>query len=138
MSDTRSGGCLCGAVRYVVSGPFRPIVACHCKVCRRVTGHFFAATQVFTKNLRLEADGGLQWYQSSPGARRGFCSVCGSTLFFERRGKGVTTIAAGSLDDTSDLRLVHHIYTAYAGDYYTIDDDLPKSPEQGNTPKLVD
>ena len=37
-SPTASGGCLCGGVRYRVQGPLRPILQCHCEMCRRATG----------------------------------------------------------------------------------------------------
>jgi hypothetical protein len=38
-----TGGCLCGAVRYEVRGPLRPVVYCHCTQCRRTSGHFSAS-----------------------------------------------------------------------------------------------
>jgi len=43
-APTARGRCLCGAVRYELRGPLRPVVACHCNMCRRTSGHFAAAT----------------------------------------------------------------------------------------------
>jgi hypothetical protein len=40
----KTGGCLCGAIRYEVRGPLRPVVDCHCTMCRRTSGHFAAFT----------------------------------------------------------------------------------------------
>lgn len=138
MATRLTGRCLCGAVRYTLQGPLRPVVACHCKMCRRLTGHFFAATQVETANLHLDEDAGLSWYQSSPDVRRGFCSQCGSSLFFQRAGTGRTTVAAGTLDEPTGLRLVQHIFTRHAGDYYDINDDLPRYDEHGDMPGPAD
>ena len=83
----RGGGCLCGAVRYEVHGSLRPIVMCHCTQCRRVTGHLMAATAARRADLRLLTAAELRWYDSSAQARRGFCARCGSTLFWEARGR---------------------------------------------------
>ena len=123
MSDAlrvRSGGCLCGAVRYEVHGPLRPIVMCHCSQCRRMTGHIMAATAARHGDFRLLSQGGLAWYASSEEARRGFCSHCGSTLFWEGAGRDYVCIAAGSLDDSSGLQIACHIFTADKGGYYEI------------------
>lgn len=86
----------------------------------------------------MHEDEGLTWFRSSPDVRRGFCSHCGSTLFFQRSGTGRTTVAAGTLDEPTGLHLVQHIFTKHAGDYYEIQDDLPKYDERGSMPGLVD
>jgi len=46
MSDTYTGGCLCGGVRYRATGPLRHVIACHCGQCRKTSGHFAAMTSV--------------------------------------------------------------------------------------------
>ena len=65
----RTGGCLCGAVRYEVRGPLRPVVMCHCTQCRRMTGHLMAATAARRADFRLLAESGLAWYDASSEAR---------------------------------------------------------------------
>lgn len=125
---TYTGGCLCGAVRYRGRGPLRPIIACHCEQCRRTSGHYAAATRASRSRFTLERGDGLRWYESSPGIHRGFCSLCGSSLFWQPRDPDSIGIMAGTLDGRSGLRLVRHIHTATAGDYYTIDRDLPQHP----------
>jgi len=122
-----AGGCLCGAVRYEVCGTLRQVVACHCSQCRRMTGHFLAATAARDGELTVTRDAGLKWFSASPGARRGFCGECGSTLFWRGSGRDYTAIAAGSLDGPTGLKLVQHIYTADKADYYDIADGVPQS-----------
>ena len=69
-ATTRTGGCLCGAVRFEVAGPLRPVVLCHCTQCRRSTGHFMAATAARQRDFHLLAGEQLRWYASSDSARR--------------------------------------------------------------------
>ena len=122
----RTGGCLCGAVRYAVEGPLRPVVMCHCTQCRRMTGHIMAATAAKRAAFRLLAADGLVWYGSSAEARRGFCARCGSTLFWDGDGHDYLSIAAGTLDDSTGLAIACHIFVADKGAYYTIDDGAPQ------------
>jgi len=124
-----TGGCLCGAVRYEVRGPLRPVVACHCTQCRRMTGHFLAATAAREGDYTITRDAALKWYHASKDARRGFCADCGSTLFWHGTGRDYVAIAAGSIDGATGLRLVQHIFTADKGDYYELDDGVVQSAE---------
>lgn len=126
-----SGGCMCGAVRYEAAGPFRPPIACHCEQCRRWSGHFLAATAVHDDRLSIPDASRLHWYRSSDAARRGFCGACGSALFWQELGSGQTAIMCGSMDAPTGLQLTRHIFTAEAGDYYRLDDDLPKHEGDG-------
>lgn len=108
----RTGGCLCGAVRYVVRGPVRDIVWCHCSQCRRQTGSALAAAAARRANFQLQSAATLRWFASSASARRGFCAECGSVLFWECDGADRIAIAAGSLDDGQGIKTVAHIYAA--------------------------
>jgi len=125
-----TGGCLCGGVRYTVTGPLRNIVACHCEQCRRSSGHFVAATACRRQYFHLDQQDSLRWYSAVPGFRRGFCSTCGSSMFFEETGGPRVSIAAGSLDHPQGLRIEAHIFTSEAGDYYRIDDGASQSPKE--------
>ena len=121
-----SGSCLCGAVRFRVTGPLRPVIYCHCTMCRRSTGHYVAATACAREHLQLDAAQGLRWYSSSTVARRGFCGHCGSQLFWERHGAPYVSILAGTLALPTGLEALQHIHVADAGDYYEIADGLPQ------------
>jgi len=127
----RSGGCLCGAVRYEVRGALRPIIMCHCTQCRRMTGHFMAATAARHADFRVVTDGGLKWFAASQEAQRGFCAHCGSTLFWQGAGRDYLSIAAGTLDDSSGLEVAGHIFVADKGSYYEIADGTPQVMEGG-------
>lgn len=123
-----TGGCLCGAVRYEVHAPLRPVIDCHCGQCRRTHGHVAAYTAAPREKLVMTADRGLKWYRSSPEARRGFCAECGSSLFWDADARDYTAIAAGTLDPPTGLHTAGHIFVADKGDYYEIADDLPRWP----------
>lgn len=117
------GSCHCGAVRYQVTGPLREVVGCHCTQCRKTSGHYVAATQARKDDLKLTVDGGLKWYVSSPGHRRGFCDTCGSSLFWHEDGSDHISIMAGTLDGPAGLKMDRQIHVHTKGDYY----DLPEA-----------
>ncbi len=120
------GGCLCGAVRYELRGKLSPVTLCHCGQCRRTHGHIGAYTTTPEEALHLTEARGLKWFQSSQAARRGFCSECGASLFYDPTGKSYIAIAAGCLDLPTGLKCESHVFVADAADYYEIDDGLKK------------
>ena len=126
MTGGHRGGCLCGAIRYRVAGPLRAVIACHCRQCRKTSGHHVAATSAARRDLRIEGE--VTWYASSPDARRGFCGVCGANLFWEPRGAERVSIFAGTLDGPTGLRIDRHIFCADKGDYYDIAGGVPQLP----------
>ncbi len=134
-----AGGCLCGGVRYELSGPCRDIINCHCQNCRRTHGHIAAYTSVRQSDLNLIKQQTLQWYHDqSPDTWRGFCNHCGASLFWDARdGRGKISVAAGSLDAGAGLKTIGHVYVSEAGQYYEIDDGLPQF-ESGNDGALED
>lgn len=123
---THTGGCLCGAVRYRVSGPLLDVVACHCSQCRRTSGHYAAMTNVPEERLHLERAEALAWYRSSASAERGFCARCGSNLFWRPSGGAYVAITAGTLDAPTHLTITEHIFVADKSDYYDITDGKPQ------------
>lgn len=126
MSETHSGHCLCGAVRFRTSGQLREVIACHCSQCRRQTGHFYAATNVQDDGLAVEGAESVTWYRASETASRGFCRTCGSALFWKGDGSDYTSIMAGAFDQPTGLKIGVHIFCADKGDYYEIADDAPQ------------
>jgi hypothetical protein len=119
-----TGRCLCGAIRFEVQGPLRDVVVCHCGQCRRQHGAPPGYSQAAWENIRLTGAENLTWYRSSERARRGFCQLCGSSLFWEPIDTGRVSIAAGCLDSPTGLRTARHIFVADKPDYYEIEDGL--------------
>lgn len=129
MSETptrASGACLCGNVRFEVRGPLRDVMVCHCEQCRRTHGHVAAYSSAARSDIELTADETLQWYRSSPQARRGFCGRCGASLFWAPEGEDRWAVSAGCLDLPTGLKTVRHIFVDEASDYYEIADGLPR------------
>lgn len=123
------GRCECGAVAFEVEHVRETVTVCHCSQCRRTSGHLWASTHAPFDSVTFMRDEGLQWYRSSESAKRGFCSRCGSSLFYRMNDEDGIGIAAGCLNDTSGLRIGKHIFTDDKGDYYQLPDDAPVLPK---------
>ena len=128
-SLTAVGGCLCGVVRYEIHGLLRDVVNCHCSKCRRFHGNFGAYTSIRHEDLILIKQTSLKWYHSvtdeTPDVQRGFCSECGSSLFWHPKGRETIAVAAGSLDEPTGLQTIGHIWLSQRGDFYELNDGLP-------------
>ncbi|WP_211238078.1 GFA family protein [Derxia gummosa] len=121
-----AGGCLCGGVRFGVRGELPPIQVCHCSQCRRAQGGPLATNLPLRREqLRFErGEALLRAYESSPGKRRWFCSVCGSPVFSDRDGlPGVVRLRAGLLDGPVAARPGLHQHVASACDWWPVEDD---------------
>jgi hypothetical protein len=118
------GSCLCGAVTFEVDGALAGPDACHCTACRKQSGHFFVSTDVPRSALRISGEEKVSWYRSSSEARRGFCSICGSSLFWDPLSRDWTGVAMGAFDGPSDARIHLHVHVAEKGDYYDIADGV--------------
>lgn len=94
-----TGGCQCGALRYALyAEPERPHI-CHCRMCQKAFGSYFAP-------LAAVATGDFAWtrgrpatFQSSALVERGFCAACGTPLTFRYLDGDEIDISLGSLDD---------------------------------------
>ena len=129
-----TGGCLCGGVRFEVHDHLLEVINCHCSKCRRFHGHMGAYTATERENLVLVQADTLKWFHSAtdetPDVHRGFCGTCGSSLFWDPRGKPRISIAAGALDEPTGLTTAGHVWVSQKGDYYTITDGLIQHDER--------
>jgi hypothetical protein len=114
-------------VKFEVDCALPPPDACHCSQCRKHSGHFFASTDVPKSALTVHGAEHVSWFRSSAKARRGFCSTCGSSLFWEAIEKEWIGIAMGAFEQPTGTRLTVHIFVADKGDYYDIADGLPQN-----------
>src|SRR5687767_6910806 len=119
------GSCLCGVVRFEVTGTLHPPDACHCSQCRKQSGHFWASTDVPRTALTVQGAEKLTWFPSAESVRRGFCPICGSFLFWDPVNRDRLAIAMGAFEQPTGANLAMHIFVADKGDYYSIADGLP-------------
>ena len=96
-----TGGCQCGAVRFRVEGALSNVSICHCRMCQKAFGSFYAP-------LATVPERGLSWtrgkpkrFRSSSHVRRGFCAECGTPLTFEAP-DGIA-LAVGAFDDPGEV-----------------------------------
>ena len=124
-----NGTCLCKAVSIAVEGDFEHLPeACHCQQCRKQTGGFLMGVNVRKSALSISGEADVGWYASSKEMQRGFCRVCGSTLFWrpELGGYEWIGVSAALFDQPLPETICKHTFVADEGDYYTITDGLPQ------------
>ncbi len=92
-----TGGCQCGAVRFRIEGGLGRASICHCRMCQKAAGNFFAPL-VTAKNL-VWTKGEPARFRSSNKVQRGFCRKCGTPLTFEPDGRAQIEVFIGALDD---------------------------------------
>lgn len=120
---TRSGRCVCGAVKFTADVVSDNHSVCHCGTCRRMCGGgpFFG---VRTRGVTFESEDSVGRYASSDWAERGFCKSCGTVLFYFLKPMATYAMSAGTFDDPSAFRLASEIFIdekpagyAFAGDH---------------------
>jgi hypothetical protein len=92
------GGCLCGAIRYRISGSPTSSVVCHCTSCRRASGAPMVAWLTVDRGRFELLEGTPVVYHSSPGVTRQFCGRCGTALTYANSGDSID-ITTASLDE---------------------------------------
>ena len=129
-----TGGCLCGAVRYVSEkAPIKGFY-CHCTRCQKSYGGLYMACVRFKGTDFTITQGALNYYRSSSFARRGFCETCGSPIAFHYDGSPDVWILFGSLDRPGDWPLtkeaewgeILHTCIETKVSWLKIDDGLPQ------------
>ena len=98
-SETCSGGCQCGAVRFTIRLPFRAAGVCHCRMCQKAFGNWGAALVSVPEANLTWTRGTPSLFRSSPIVARGFCRDCGTPLLMKEDGDPNYEIAIGALDD---------------------------------------
>ncbi len=133
MLKVQTGGCLCKEVRFKVNGPLRGVVNCHCSMCRKLMGCYGAHTKARNEHIEITKSDGLKWYSCDDGiALRGFCSQCGSTIFWKPENQEATGIVAGCMDNIDHLETIGHIFVADKAQFYEIADNLPQFSGSSN------
>lgn len=100
-----AGGCLCGAVRFKVSGAPIRMAQCHCADCQKASGTGHMSNAIFNV-ADVDVSGTTSSYASLADSgntlTRHFCPTCGGRVFlFSKARPGMIVMAAGAFDDMS-------------------------------------
>ncbi len=127
------GGCLCGAVRFRVTAPFRRANHCHCSRCRRHSGAFgLTQGRVAREGFGLlQGDEAIRVFRPDGGAAKAFCGLCGSSLFGGTWPDGPeVSIRLGALDGDPGIRPQYHSFVASRAPWTELaHDGLPRYDE---------
>lgn len=126
------GECLCGSVKYEITGSLGEVRNCHCLRCRQATGTSFSTNaRVSEKQFNLMAgSNALTNYEMGPGVYRFFCSKCGSPAFVKLdRDPGFVRPRIGGLTGDVDVIIAAHVWVGSKAEWQDITDDLPQFDE---------
>ena len=124
------GQCLCGAVRYRVTGVPESCCFCHCYSCQRGSGAPVVAWVTFSDRELTLLQGALRYCHTSEKVTRGYCAECGSSLTYaheDRPGRFDLTLA--TLDDPGAITPEAHIWISNKVPWLKLDDGLPQYSE---------
>ncbi|MCP4935257.1 MAG: GFA family protein [bacterium] len=130
MSDNKyKGSCLCGKVRFEISGEIKSIIMCHCSQCRKAQGSAFATNGIVdAKRFALVCgQDELTGYETSPGKKRYFCKHCGSPILSKVESKPDTVrVRIGTISSDIVERPSAHIFVSSKANWEDIGDDIPQ------------
>ncbi len=101
-----TGGCQCGAVRFRATALVDNAHVCHCRMCQKAMGNFFAALVGVPKTDLTWTRGAATVFLSSEGIERGFCATCGTPLFYHNTAGGHVSMCIGAFDTPAAIPLV--------------------------------
>ncbi len=107
-ADSTTGHCLCGAVQITVERPSRHVELCHCDMCRRWGGGFYASFS--GEAAAIEGEDRITVYRSSEWAERAFCNACGSSLWYRFLPTGNRSFAAGLFSQADGYEIEKEIF----------------------------
>ena len=125
------GSCLCGTVRYEVSGPFNSMMSCHCSMCRKHHGSAFATyVSAPLDSFRwTSGEEAVLKYKSSEHGTRNSCSICGATVPMTAPEYSLAFLPAGPLEGDLGIKPQAHMFVGSKAPWYEITDHLPQHEE---------
>jgi len=110
-TENRSGGCLCGGVRFEVTGSPLWVAYCHCASCRRHTASPVSCYAGFEPSRVRFLTATPATCKLSPGVARSFCNRCGTPLTYEsKRFPGEIHFFTGTFDEAEQLEPNRHVF----------------------------
>lgn len=136
MSQTLTGGCQCGNIRYEVPTEMATAAKCHCRECQKATGSGALTAAAYPEgDVKVTGETKTYTYTSDGGnaVTHHFCPNCGSRLFFKSPAglPGLTLVLAGSLDDSSSVKPQ---FVVFASRRPAWDNDDPSIPHFAEMP----
>ena len=129
--NSREGGCLCGHIRYRVSGNIIDSGYCHCRICQRSAGApVLAWFTVETRQFHY-SNGKPTSYTSSLKAVREFCRECGTQLVYRASTGDKVDITTASLDAPDGVEPQYHIWRSSRIAWFETKDALPRHNDSG-------
>ena len=127
-----SGGCLCGQLRFVLSGAPQMTAICHCRDCQKQSGSALSVA-VLAASTAVTVSGTAKIFEkagdSGHTVQRHFCPACGSTVLSTPTAiAGIVVLKGGAFDDTSWIKPTHHIFCDSAQTWYQIPPDTANFP----------
>ncbi len=129
MTETRTGGCMCGAVRFEAKGDPFDVTHCHCHSCRKHNGAAVVTLAGYKAGQVAFGGTGRKFHNSSPGVRRAFCGDCGTPLTWEGDGGELGPIVElhiSAFDEPDTLRPTAHAFDVERISWMEVADDLPR------------
>lgn len=126
--EAKRGRCLCGVLAFTATDVELGVHSCHCGMCRRWSGGPAMAASV--AGIEFDDDAALCVYSSSEWGERGFCSRCGTSLFFRLKEKPVLAVWAGTFDDPDGLELAGEIFIDEKPGFYEFVGNHPRKTGQ--------
>lgn len=126
ISETVEGGCQCGEVRYAVAIKDNDGYLCHCRMCQRASGGLAFAFKNVPKDTVNWTTHAPDYFESSPIARRGFCSKCGTPLTFDFPDGESIDLTIGSFDNPTRFKPTHHFGAEHIHEAWLDTSDLPR------------
>ncbi len=109
METLRFGGCQCGAIRFRAGSLRDNPHVCHCRMCQKATGGFFAALVGVPLTDFAWTRGKPAVFRSSEHVQRGFCADCGTPLFFRHDASAHISMTIGAFDKPETIPLAFQI-----------------------------
>jgi len=122
------GGCLCGAVAFVIPDDLAYAGYCHCSECRRFSGSAFSAFGGISaaRFCILRGEGEITFYTKSASTVLAFCRICGSSVSASKPGRDMIHRRLGTLSGSPSLLPQAHSQVGSKAAWYAICDDLPQ------------